>query len=80
MEVVNILGGTKKKSRLLETTSDNPELYLSDVTVKKQPMRTRVPGELMLAEMTPSPVIQVAFLSSQCSDTGTQDTTLVINI
>nr|WP_255347130.1 ankyrin repeat domain-containing protein [Wolbachia endosymbiont of Cimex lectularius] len=42
MRVVDILGGTKKKSR--ETTSDNPELYLSGVTVKKQPMRTRAPG------------------------------------
>ncbi|MGL9688337.1 MAG: ankyrin repeat domain-containing protein [Wolbachia sp.] len=44
MRVVDILGGTKKKSRLLETTSDNLELYLSGVTVKKQPMRTRAPG------------------------------------
>ncbi|MDR1260954.1 MAG: ankyrin repeat domain-containing protein [Rickettsiales bacterium] len=40
LEVVDILGGTKKKGRLLETTSDNPELYLSGVTVKKQPKRS----------------------------------------
>jgi len=44
MGVVNILGDTKKKGRLLETTSDNPELYLSGITISSQPMRTRAPG------------------------------------
>ena len=44
MRVVDILGGTKKKSRLLETTNDNPELYLSGITISNQPKRTRTPG------------------------------------
>lgn len=40
MEIVNMLSGTKKKSQLLETTSGNPELYLSSVTVSNQPKRS----------------------------------------
>jgi|GEM_PF-2622158 len=47
MEIVNILDSAENKSQLPRTTGrtdDKPESDLSGVTVKKQPMRTRAPG------------------------------------